>query len=380
MQNSKDSQNNLSMRLFCLTLGAVLLIAWAVATWWVAPSSAWAQSYEVSQVEVEATIEENGNFTVAESRQFAGMGKNGSASWSLSYLPEDASTVVRHVSLVKEDGAEIDVRSSVSASSAKKLSASGEPSYVLSTSKRNIRVYFGDATGDVRVKLTYLVTDAVSLYKDVAELNFNYVAPAWDVDSCNVEAHVNLPVPDDAQAVAGDTVYAWGHGPADGTVLIGSTGTITAQTDKVAAGQFAQLRIEFPVEWLTKLSESDLKRQDDSYHLTYAINQEKGWVDRTHYRHLIDLALLAIAAVSALVALLAGYLVYRKCRLPLNPTSQEMRAGQKARNALHVMALVVILVSMGYSLATSLLPPLFMGLAVSVVLVLLAHVVREHSR
>ena len=63
-----------------------------------------------------------------------------------------------------------------------------------------------------------------------------------------------LPVPQGTEVVPGENVRAWGHGPLDGKVTVNADGTVTYAVPHVAAGQFAEARVAFPVKWLTNLS------------------------------------------------------------------------------------------------------------------------------
>ena len=97
-------------------------------------------------------------------------------------------------------------------------------------------VFFPKTTGKAVIRIDYTMPDGASAYKDCSELYWSYVSNAWPVDSNNVTCTITLPVPAGITPEIGNTVYAWGHGPENGTFAFNLAGTaITYHDDRVPA-------------------------------------------------------------------------------------------------------------------------------------------------
>ncbi|MGN0046465.1 MAG: DUF2207 domain-containing protein [Eggerthellaceae bacterium] len=268
---------------------------------------------EASQVAIDVTVNAAGKVTVHEQRTMQVSPKDIGMSWEYGSFGADASVSVREVTLTGDfDGSPV---------SCSPVTLQGEEGtqetpdgacYGIDYKNKLICLFFGDVKGRVTVDLTYDVQSALSLYKDVAELCFPVISLRDGAEARDVRAFVQLPSPTGLVTVAGEDVYAWGHGPKDGSVLVGSDGSVTCYAQKVSAGQADELRICFPLTWLTDLSEADKARISGSYHLASAISDEEAWVDTAHHRQLIALALFVLAALASLIALASALLMSRK--------------------------------------------------------------------
>ncbi|MEG0322744.1 MAG: DUF2207 domain-containing protein, partial [Raoultibacter sp.] len=120
-----------------------------------------------------------------------------------------------------------------------------------------------------------------------------------------------LPVPQGQSVIAGDNVKAWGHGPLDGVVTINEDGSITYKVDKVNAGQYAEARVVFPVEWLTNLSGDGLALRNTS-HLDEVLKEEQGWADQANRDRMLSLIfVIACGVISVLLLAWAIWLYFR---------------------------------------------------------------------
>ncbi|MEC4293857.1 DUF2207 family protein [Adlercreutzia shanghongiae] len=171
---------------------------------------------------------------------------------------------------------------------------------------------FVDAMPDrVMFEVDYRVENAIEAFDDAADFQWLYVPQDYDVALANVRAEVVLPVAADDLVKPMDNVYAWGHGPADGSVDIRSDGTIVFEDPGVEPSEYAKARVMFPVEWLTNLSEEAKLANQGSLQYYWTSRYEETWVDTDTSREVIRLGLaeglLALSAVLLLGALFAWW-------------------------------------------------------------------------
>lgn len=127
----------------------------------------------------------------------------------------------------------------------------------------------------------------------------------WKEASDNVTMTLALPVPQGTEVVPGENVRAWGHGPLDGKVTVNADGTVTYAVPHVAAGQFAEARVAFPVKWLTNLSPESAALHQGENRLDTVLKEEKDWSDQANRTRVLSLAFVHWRGVVC-VLLLAG--------------------------------------------------------------------------
>lgn len=173
--------------------------------------------------------------------------------------------------------------------------------------ERNDRIYvFMEPTElSTIVEFDYVIEQACSVYEDVAELYWDYASPWFDADTGEVEAQIQLPVPEGVSIVLSETVRAWGHGP-EGEFDIGVDGVVDYQVTGVKSGQYAQAHVIFPVSWLSNITLEE-KLNKGGLRADGAISGEVGWTD-TYTAWLVNEYLLDAAQV-ALCLLLLGFAV-----------------------------------------------------------------------
>lgn len=164
----------------------------------------------------------------------------------------------------------------------------------------------------------YTISDAATVYDDVAELYWTYSLPVGDLDAKDIHVRIKLPVPKDAEVLPNENVFAWGHGP-EGSIDIRSDGVIDITVPSVKVGQYSMAHIVFPRSWLRHVN-----MKSDSYRtgtrLGYALAEEDGWTDvyAAHKANSYALAIgLCVACLIALVASAILYLVYGREKAPV---------------------------------------------------------------
>ncbi|OWY62033.1 hypothetical protein B7486_60585, partial [cyanobacterium TDX16] len=92
-------------------------------------------------------------------------------------------------------------------------------------------------SGEREYELTYTVQDAVALWEDVGELEWQWIGSDFpEVDRFSAE--ITMPT--------GEGVRAWGHGPLNGEVSEADGGTVTFTVDGVPYGQLVETRLVAP--------------------------------------------------------------------------------------------------------------------------------------
>lgn len=176
---------------------------------------------------------------------------------------------------------------------------------------RAIYLLFPPTEGRVVFECDFTVTNAVRAFDDTAELYWDYVPADADASAASVNVSVQLPMPEGMEAVAGQNVFAWGHG-ADGTVNVKADGTVAFHVSKLGRGQYAQAHVLFPQQWLTNLS-FKAQHAHAGTRLDDARAEEDAWTDTWSAWLMnsltVDLAfvILGIFALSCALALFLAF-------------------------------------------------------------------------
>jgi len=91
-------------------------------------------------------------------------------------------------------------------------------------------------------KINYTVENAVIKHPQVAELYRQFIGPEWEVDHQNVTIVIHLPQP----VTNTNQILVYGHGPLSGQSEILDPVTVRFTIDRIAKGQFAEVRVVFP--------------------------------------------------------------------------------------------------------------------------------------
>jgi uncharacterized membrane protein len=104
------------------------------------------------------------------------------------------------------------------------------------------------ASGEHTYELRYEVHNAVLVWPDVVELNWQWVGDTVDHDLGHHEVDLRMRAPDDARE--GD-LRAWAHGPLNGTIDVG-VDRIHTQVDDLPALTFLETRSIAPRDWFAE--------------------------------------------------------------------------------------------------------------------------------
>jgi uncharacterized membrane protein len=220
---------------------------------------AWARSYSVSQVDIDAVVETDGSLEVVERRSYVFRGDFNGIFWDVPCGEFEGRTVNARIDRVcaSTDGATVEF----------KPGADGNPETFEMSEEQDclrLKLYYPASDQTVTFEVTYALSGVATRWADTAELYWQYV-PAdlqADVKWENIGANIALPVPEGERIDLGENVRAWGHGPLDGVVSSSADG-VRLFSPGVGTAEFLEARIVFPESWLSEAQPSDEARLED---------------------------------------------------------------------------------------------------------------------
>lgn len=283
-----------------------------------APAPAFAKSYSCPSVSLSAQAQTDGALHVVEQRAFYFDGEFTAVWWEFQGLPWNAEVTVNAVRM-----AHLDAAGSVEGEwealdpvpfqvSWRDEGGPGSDAWSFDRARSTLYAFFDQQDTQMIFEIDYVVANGVQAYDDIAEVYWKYVGESWDVDSENVSATITLPVPSDVAVEPGGNVRAWGHGPLDGVVSINEDGTVTYDVSRVAAGQYAEARVVFPVSWLANLDAEARLANQGTTRLDTVTSEEKAWTDQASSRRVNELRIrIGLVVACALILAVAALLFLR---------------------------------------------------------------------
>lgn len=325
--------------LACASLCALLMVFAVLAC--AAPGRAFAEEYSIDKVDITIDAQSDGSLHIVEQRTFTLSGKFEYLAWSLRASKCTVNSV--QVGAVSDEGDttlselpetafDLNWREDERESESDPVGPGGD-SYAVDTGRNMVYTFFNAADTQIIVQVDYTVENGITPYRDCADLYWQYVGTDWEADSNDVTCRVSLPVPAGVQPTVGDMVYAWGHGPADGTVAFNEDNTVvTYHTDCVPEGSFAEARVVFPRSWLTNISDEALAATGSVMFKEQIIAAEEKWVDGASWqKHYAYIYLIVLGAVSSALLLIAVVMLVRYGRAERRTFSETYWADEPRR-------------------------------------------------
>jgi hypothetical protein len=202
-------------------------------------SPAFAKSYEMTRVWIDATVAPDGSMTVVEERTYDFTGDYTFAFWELDKGGADGLEVL---GMAGPEGEYT------------KTSDSGiDPNRTPQTytvvdygSYYDVRAYFRAEDVEHTLTLRYKVYGAATRWQDTAELYWKFIGERWDLPAEDIRVHITLP-----GGVGREDVRAWAHGPLAGEVVLNDDGTVDLLLADLPALTFVEARVLFPAEALS---------------------------------------------------------------------------------------------------------------------------------
>lgn len=328
VQNMSGSQLreffSFSRRSLVLICAALVALACVVVAF--APSHAYAKSYTMPKVDIQAQVETDGALQVTEQRTFDFDGDFTAVWWTFDGLPSNASLQINGVRManVDADGNVVgDWATLPSESFVLSWRDSGGPgvdSYSFDAPMNSVYVFFHASDERCIIELDYTVVNGAQAFQDVGEVYWQYVGSQWAEASDNVTMTLALPVPQGTEVEPGQNVRAWGHGPLDGKVTVNADGTVTYTVPHVSSGQFAEARVVFPVEWLTNLSSESAALHQGQNRLEKVLDEEKAWSDKANRTRVLSLGFVIVCGLVCVLLIawaLRSYFKYGREHQPI---------------------------------------------------------------
>ena len=181
----------------------------------------------------------------------------------------------------------------------------GNNTYELSHSDHGYRfkVWHNVKDGDkFTVIYTYDITNAITNWKDTAELNFKIIGDGWDTDLDNVRVGIFFPGPV-------KDLKAWAHGDLSGQITVNpQKGNIIMTASNVAGDEGIEVHSLFPVE-VTKQN----KNIQEKDHKKYVLDQEARFARQANERRqrsrILGIGALVISAICSLLAITRSFIL-----------------------------------------------------------------------
>ncbi len=323
------------LNLVCATALTFVLALVALA---VAPHAALAKSYEMTSVEITASVLENGDVDVIEYRTFDFDGSFSSVYWTIP-LTNAQGVDVWGMGEYDEDcgnllyagevgGAREGTSSLLGASSltdagyldwaqvlASQTTNASNGTFELTSDGANLeaRLRFSKEDTSTTFWIAYTVEGGAKAWADTGDVTWQAVGAGWGEASKNVSVTLQLPVPDGTDVALGDNVRAWADGPLDGVISLNDDGTLSFTCPSIASGQYLSVMVAFPAAWLTEVEPSSEEHLDTMMAMGQAIadsaNAER---DRARLILVAAIAGAAVLTVGVIALLVAKFLKYGK--------------------------------------------------------------------
>lgn len=157
-----------------------------------------------------------------------------------------------------------------------------------------------DEDDNVKVEYSYKILNAITNYKDTAELNFKIISNGWDTDIDQAKATVIFPgkVKD---------LKAWAHGPLNGqTQVLPNQGKIIMTVDNLPGDTGVEVHSIFPtsvtsanMNFINQNKKAAIEKQEAN--LATEANRRR---QRNNY---INWGLLAVAVISSIGVIIVGF-------------------------------------------------------------------------
>lgn len=286
------------------------------------PQTAFAKSYEMPQVTIDAQVLDNGDLQITEQRTFTFDGTFSAVWWQFDKIPDYSSLQVSGVSLDRNGS----TQTLSSVPFVLDWRDSGGPSYAsysVDSPKNTVYVFFPASDETVTVTMNYTVTDVASVYQDTAEFYWQIIGTSWAEDSDNVSMTLSLPAPSASDVVPGDAVRAWGHGPLNATVNFQDNGTILYTIPHVSSGHYAEARVVFPASWMTGVKATDSNAFTSQQKLDSILSEEQHWADQANNERVWNIAALIISILIAIAACVWALWNFKRYGKELKPQFTE---------------------------------------------------------
>lgn len=287
-----------------------LLIALFVFVVFLVPQRvAFAKDYSLTKTDITATVNSDTSMNVTQSRQVE---FDGVFSLLMVPLGSDADFEIDSVTVKRVDEAGFAPEELPQVDFVSEWRYSGGPdvaAYTIDSSDGTVYVFSSYSSGTYEITLNYVYKNAVSVYKDTAELYWKFVSDVWEKKSNDVTCTVNLPVPEGV--IPSQDVRAWAHGPLDGHIDNNQT-SIQMSVPSVASGSFAETRVCFPTSWITSYDSAYQGANPSREMLSSILAEEDKYANDANFERAKNLALLCVLIAVPIVLIIVFLILFFK--------------------------------------------------------------------
>ena len=255
------------------------------------PTTARADDYDLASTGVAATVGTDGSLTVTETRTVDFDGNFHGFYWQIPTGDGSLGPVTCTVSEAGEVDADGVQHPYTQGAFEDHTPGTWAQQHEADSERVDVHFDLTDTTGTFYV--TYVLQGAVAHWQDTGELYWKFVGDQWDRASNDVAAAVYFAgAPEGTKVTAGENLRGWLHNrSAIGTIDVpsgvvrawddlsgGDPGTVNVSMDHVPEGEFGEVRVAFPAEWLPDMEASDTAR------LGAILDEEAKWAEDTNAR------------------------------------------------------------------------------------------------
>ena len=225
-----------------------------------------AKSYSIEQMDIDATIQPNGDLKVEQSITYDFDGSYNGIYLTIPYEIYD----VEKNEVIKNGKINDDIYTGTGVEIST-INDNKNNTYTITNKANNgdrkvytieddnniitLRIYSPSTNEKKTFNINYTIKDLCVLHNDVGELYYNFIGGEWDCDINNL--NINVSIPDNT-----NTINIWGHGPIEGTSTIRSKRLAEFTVPNVKRGQYVAVRVMFDREVIrnsTKVSNIDAR-------------------------------------------------------------------------------------------------------------------------
>ncbi len=212
-----------------------------------------AKSYSMEWIDIKAMIMDDGSMKIEETRTYDFRGQ---FSWADYRLPLKNLGAIRDFELSEGNIIYQENRSE------------NPGTYMMDIGRDEMYLrWFYRASNEKRsFILRYTITDAVTVYNDVAELYYKFVGESNAKRIGSVNVSIALPHP-----AHSDEVRAWAHGPLWGTIEF-ADGILKMDISLLPAQTFWEARVALPTSWVP-----NAQKRIDQNRLQQILDEEERW-------------------------------------------------------------------------------------------------------
>ena len=211
--------------------------------------NAYAKSYSIENMDIQATIQENGDVNIKQSITYNFNGNYNGIYITIPYIINDLEhdEIINNKkindNLYTGNGIVINSITDSKQIEYKKTSHARNGQSEKYTLEKNaglekVKVYSPSSDETKKFILDYTITNLCVRHEDIGELYYNFIGGEWDVDIKNLNIDVYLPNNK-------DEIYIWAHRPLNGVSEIITNQHANFKVENVRKGQYVATRLIF---------------------------------------------------------------------------------------------------------------------------------------